>query len=45
VKIYKGIENGKPYLAIRIGDACFGIGRAPQWMRDEALRSRKNFGV
>lgn len=36
---------GRWYLALRVGDACFGLGRAPEWMREEAVRTRRHFGV
>lgn len=36
---------GRWFLAVRVGDACFGVGRAPAWMRAEADRERRNFGI
>lgn len=39
------ILTGKTYIAIRIGDACFGIGRPSNELRRQAVRSRKHFGV
>ena len=42
MKVYKG----KWYFAIRFkNDLCIGLGKAPQWMRDEAVRGRRHFGV
>lgn len=47
MKIYKGKnEQGGRYFAIRFkNDLCIGVGRPPQWMRDEALRYRPHAGI
>lgn len=39
------ILTGKTYIAIRIGDACFGIGRPSDQLRRQAVRSRRHFGI
>jgi hypothetical protein len=37
---------GRWYLALRLrNDLCLGVGRAPQWMRDEAVLDRPHCGI
>jgi hypothetical protein len=37
---------GRWYVALRLrNDLCVGVGRAPGWMRREALRDRPNLNI
>ena len=40
------LYHGKWYFAVRFrNDLCVGLGRAPQWMKDEVVRERRHLGV
>lgn len=40
------LYTGKWYFAVRFkNDLCVGIGRSPQWMREQAIRYRRHMGV